>query len=155
MYFLARISAGLALALCPVAATAFDSGGTGYGVSSSEVMPIHDGLVLVKVSSEYSRFETDDPDSPMASATGPCWGTMVIDQGVVSGGGNCHYTDADGDMVAMSWTAQGMSEGRTQGVWEVMGGTGKWANAQGSGTFNGGGQGADYTNIVTGEMTLE
>ena len=141
--------------LMPVSAAAFDAKGTGTGTSMNEAVPIHDGLVLVKVSSMYDGFETDMADNALATAKGPCFGTMIIDKGAVSGGGACNYTDADGEAIVISWTPSGFhDEGRTLGTWEVIGGTGKWMEASGGGDFNAGGEGDDYTNIVTGEVNL-
>lgn len=141
--------------LMPVSAAAFDAKGTGTGTSMNEAVPIHDGLVLVKVSSMYDGFETDMADNALATAKGPCFGTMIIDKGAVSGGGACNYTDADGEAIVISWTPSGFNdEGRTLGTWEVIGGTGKWMEASGGGDFNAGGEGDDYTNIVTGEVNL-
>ena len=141
--------------LMPVSAAAFDAKGTGTGTSMNEAVPIHDGLVLVKVSSMYDGFETDMADNALATAKGPCFGTMIIDKGAVSGGGACNYTGADGEAIVISWTPSGFNdEGRTLGTWEVIGGTGKWMEASGGGDFNAGGEGDDYTNIVTGEVNL-
>ena len=141
--------------LMPVSAAAFDAKGTGTGTSMNEAVPIHDGLVLVKVSSMYDGFETDIADNALATAKGPCFGTMIIDKGAVSGGGACNYTDADGEAIVISWTPSGFNdEGRTLGTWEVIGGTGKWTDASGGGDFNAGGEGDDYTNMVTGEVNL-
>ena len=39
--------------LLPVSAAAFDAKGTGTGTSMNEAVPIHKGLVLVKLSSIY------------------------------------------------------------------------------------------------------
>tara|TARA_R110002072_G_scaffold269027_1_gene428134 strand:+ start:7916 stop:8200 length:285 start_codon:yes stop_codon:yes gene_type:complete len=82
--------------LLPVSAAAFDAKGTGTGTSMNEAVPIHDGLVLVKINSMYDGFETDMADNALATAKGPCFGTMIIDKGAVSGSGACNYTDADG-----------------------------------------------------------
>ena len=141
--------------LLPVSAAAFDAKGTGSGTNMNEVMPIHDGLVVVKVNSIYKGFDTYVADNALATAKGPCYGTMIIDKGSVSGGGACNYTDADGDAVVISWTPSGFGdEGRTIGTWQLIGGTGKWMGASGGGDFNAGGDGDGYTNMVTGEITL-
>ena len=81
--------ASLVALLLPMSAAAFDAKATGTGTSMNEAMPIHDGLVVVKVSSVYDGFETDMADNALATAKGPCFGTMIIDKGAVSGGGAC------------------------------------------------------------------
>lgn len=147
--------ATLTALLLPVSAGAFDAKGIGIGTSMNKAMPIHDSLVVVKVSSIYDGFKTETAANALATAKGPCYGTMIIDHGAVSGGGACNYTDADGDAVVMRWNASGINdEGRTICTWELIGGTGKWMVASGSGDFNAGGDGDDYTNKVTGEVTL-
>ena len=147
--------ATLAALILPVSAAAFDAKGTGTGTSMNEAIPIHDGLVVVKVSSNYDGFETSAADNALATAKGPCFGTMIIDKGAVSGGGACNYTDDDDDAIVMRWTPTGFNdEGRTLGTWELIGGTGKWMGASGNGEFNAGGDGDAYTNMVTGEVTM-
>jgi len=137
-------------------ADTFDATGTGQGTSNSEPMPLADALVVVHAVSEYTGFEMANPGSPMASATGPCFGSVVINAGRVTGGGHCAYTDGDGDSWVAQWTADGMSEdGRTQGDWQIVGGTGKWQGASGGGRFDAGTDAAGtYTNNVTGSITM-
>jgi len=149
----AAAMAGLAAG---AAAETFDAAATGQGSSTSETMPLAEGLVVVDVASEYSDFQTGDPDSPMASASGPCFGAMLIDAGRVSGGGYCNYTDGDGDSWVVEWTAEAIDQdGRTQGGWRIVGGTGKWDGAAGGGRFDSGEDAAGtYTNNVTGAVTL-
>ncbi|MCC1493822.1 hypothetical protein [Cognatishimia sp. F0-27] len=147
--------AALAALILPFPALAFDANGTGHGTSMNEAMPVHEGLVVVKVASSYTGFDTDDPNNMLATANGPCYGTMIIDKGAVTGGGACDYTDADGDRIVMRWTPTGFDpEGRTVGNWALIGGTGKWMNASGEGAFNAGGDGDAYTNRVTGSVNM-
>lgn len=129
---------------------------TGIGTSANEAMPLADGLILVKATSNYERFETDNPDNPFASATGPCFGSMVVKAGVPSGGGHCHYTDADGGMVVVKWTAEALTDtGMTQGTWMIEGGTARWAEITGGGTFLAGTNAAgQYSNAITGELSV-
>ncbi|MGR3465033.1 hypothetical protein [Limimaricola sp.] len=129
--------------------------GVGKGTPNSMQMPVSEDLVVIHNQVEYDGFETTDPDSPFASLTGPCFGAALVEAGTVSGSGYCHYSDADGDMALMEWTVTGMGEeGRITGDWMVRGGTGKWAGASGGGSFDAGGEGAEYTNMVTGEVTM-
>ncbi|WP_343115717.1 hypothetical protein [Ostreiculturibacter nitratireducens] len=140
----------------PAVAETYDAGGTGHGTAMNEAMPVSEDLVVIHAVSQYDRFDTTDPDSPMSSLKGPCFGSLVIKAGQVSGDGNCHYADKDGDMVIMAWTAEGLSDdGRTMGSWSVVGGSGKWAEASGGGGFLAGEDAAGvYTNEITGEVML-
>lgn len=150
--------AALAVALCaftPALSETMSITGMGHGTASSTPMPVSDSLIMVDVGSTYEGFETDDPMNPFASAAGPCFGSLLIDKGAVSGEGLCRYTDGDDEVAVVKWTATGMSaEGRTQGDWEILGGTGKWASMTGSGSFDAGGDGDAYTNNITGEVTM-
>jgi hypothetical protein len=119
-------------------------------------MPVAEGFVVIRTATTYTGFDTDDPANPMAGLSGPCFGAVVVRAGEVSGGGVCHYTDGDGDVAVMDWAADGLSaEGRTEGDWSLVGGSGKWAEAAGAGRFDAGTDAAGaYTNTVTGEFTL-
>lgn len=156
--FLKSIIAAAAVAGLAAAAGAdtFDAAGTGQGSASSQAMPVADGLVVIHAVTDYTGFETADPDSPMATASGPCFGAVVVDGGRVSGGGDCVYTDADGDAWVTEWSADGIGDdGRTQGSWRIVGGTGKWDGATGGGRFDAGEDAAGaYTNNVTGAVSM-
>ncbi|SDZ43218.1 hypothetical protein SAMN05444004_11466 [Jannaschia faecimaris] len=146
----------LILLAAPAIAGSIDVSGTGHGTATNTAMPVSEDLVVVHANTEYTGFEGDNPDNPMTSFKGPCFGSILIKAGVVSGGGNCQYTDGDGEMAVVTWNADGMSaEGRTQGTWEIVGGSGKWAAANGGGRFDAGtdDQGG-YTNKVTGEINM-
>ena len=154
-YFPVSIAALMSLAV-PAVAGSIDVSGTGHGTATSTPMSVSDNLVVVHATTEYTGFDGENPDNPMTSFKGPCFGSVLIKAGVVSGGGNCQYTDGDGEMAVVSWTADGMSaDGRTQGNWEIVGGSGKWAAATGGGRFDAGtdDQGV-YTNKVTGEVSM-
>ncbi|MCG6882868.1 MAG: hypothetical protein LJE62_03830 [Silicimonas sp.] len=149
-------TAALCLLAAPALADTYDVSGTGQGKATSTPMPISDDLVVVHATTEYTGFE-GAADNPMATLKGPCFGSVLVDKGNVSGGGHCQYTDADGEMAVISWEANGMSaEGRTMGSWALAGGSGKWATATGGGSFDAGTDAAGtYTNKVTGEVTLD
>ena len=111
--------------------------GTGYGTTENTVHMVADGHMLMELKTAYSGFEIDDPDNPMNGMTGPCFGAMEVKGAAVTGGGRCLYTDADGDMVSMQWTPEAMAaDGAVTGSWSVSGGTGKWMDASGEGTFS-------------------
>jgi hypothetical protein len=154
-----RITAATAMLIAlagGATAQGMDAAGTGRGHSDSEVMPLSDGLVMVFASSRYDSFETAVAENPMAGLSGPCKGTVLIRGAEITGSGLCHYADAEGDAMVIGWQPDGMSEaGRTLGEWRIEGGTGKYANAKGGGRFDAGGEGADYSNKVTGEISLD
>lgn len=149
------VAAALVFLASPGLAETVSAKGVAHGRSSTQVLPVSEGLVAVHVSTMYKRFETEAANSPFATATGPCFGAILIDNGAVSGEGLCTYTDGDGERVVVLWTATGISaEGRTLGEWMIKGGTGKWASLTGGGTFDAGGEGDAYTNTIAGEMTM-
>jgi hypothetical protein len=155
MYFIRfhALAAAFFVIATPTLSETVTAAGVGHGASTATPMPVSDGLVIVHATSMYESFETEDPMNPFASAKGPCFGAILIDKGEVSGDGLCHYTDGDGDVAVVKWIAKAINaEGRTQGDWMVMGGTGKWASITGAGAFDAGGD--PYTNRISGEMTL-
>ncbi len=156
MTFRSSLAAAAIVALATGAgAGTFDAGGIGQGTSSSEAKPLAEGLVVVHTVSEFTGFDTGE-DNPMAATSGPCYGSLLINAGRVSGGGHCAYTDGDGDSWVVQWTADGMSaDGRTQGTWQVVAGTGKWEGATGGGRFDAGTDAAGtYTNNISGAMSM-
>ena len=113
--------------------------------------------MLVDMNTKYSGFELDDPDNPMNGMSGPCFGAMEVKEGTVSGGGRCLYTDADGDMVTMQYVTERIGEdGAVIGVWSMSGGTGKWNEAVGGGSFSSltDSETGENANIVTGSAML-
>ncbi|MBJ3762736.1 hypothetical protein ILP92_08265 [Maribius pontilimi] len=146
------LAAGL-LAAAPLAA--MEVTGTGHGTSDNQPMPLTEDIVAVQVASTYERFDSDDPDNPLVGLSGPCWGSMLMNAGAVSGSGLCRYSDEDGGEAVLSWTAEAVENGRTQGSWEVVGGTGSWEGVTGGGSFDAGTDDAGaYTNNVIGELTM-
>ncbi len=137
----------------PAFAETVDATGTGYGKSNNTIMPVSQSLMIIQASTDYERFDTAE-GNPMAGFNGPCFGSIMVNSGAVTGGGSCYYTDADGEVAIVRWNADGMSaDGRTQGSWSVIGGTGKWLGASGGGRFDAGeNEATGYTNNVTGEI---
>ena len=154
MRFTALAAAFVLFVSPPALAETIDVTGVGHGNTTATAMPVSDGLVVVHATSTYDRFVSEDDNNPFAPAAGPCFGAILIDKGAVSGEGLCHYTDGDGEQAVVKWIAKGLSaEGRTQGDWMILGGTGKWASMSGGGTFDAGGDGDAYTNNITGQVT--
>lgn len=75
----------------------------------------------------------DDPANPLRLASMTCSGTAVVrkDQTEVRSAGTCDSVDRDGD-VAFYWWRHDEKAG---GHWGFLGGTGKWANVEGGGTY--------------------
>lgn len=147
------LAACLATSGTAALAGSIDASGVGKGSNESEIMPVSDGLVVVRSNTTYVGFDDTGAGNPLAGATGNCWGSLMIKAGAVSGGGLCNYTDGDGDKAVMSWSSEKITpEGRNQGTWSVEGGTGKWAAASGGGAFDAGETDGVYTNKVSGEM---
>mgnify|MGYP006303926459 CR=1 FL=1 len=141
----------IAAACCIAAGTAALPGeiatsGMGKGMSKNTPHALGEAHILVQMHTEYEDFTFEAEGHPMTGMSGPCFGAIEIKAGAVSGGGKCLYTDAEGEMVAMDWTAGAMDpSGVMTGTWAVSGGTGKWMAASGEGTFS------SMTNQETGE----
>jgi hypothetical protein len=153
-----RLASFLTAAALTAAATSgwagtMDASGTGHGSSMATPMPVAEGVVMINAQTMYERF---DGAGPLSTAKGPCFGTVLINKGAVSGQGLCHYTVEGGDVAMIEWVAGGVTpDGRTTGTWTVLGGSGAWDGATGGGTFNAGTDAAGaYTNTVTGEITM-
>ena len=129
---------------------------TGLGTAESEYFPISESLLLINARTVYTDFVSEDMNNPLLNATGVCTGAIVIDAGTVSGGGFCNYTDASSEQFVISWSADEVTaEGRTLGEWRVVGGTGPWAEASGSGRFDAGTDAdGNYTNNTTGDIMM-
>ncbi len=155
-----RFTHGLAIAAMlagtTVGAETHDVTGIGMGTVLSKVTEISPSLTMVEAHTDYTGFEGGQGDNPMASATGPCVGTVLVNAGSPSGTGLCNFTDKDGDKLVVAWTARAMSQdGRMQGTWTVEGGSGKWDRATGGGAFNSGVDATGkYTNMISGAAVL-
>jgi hypothetical protein len=75
----------------------------------------------------------DDPANPLRLASMSCSGTAIVrkDQTEARSAGTCDSVDRDGD-VAFYWWRHDEKNG---GHWGFLGGTGKWANVEGGGTY--------------------
>ncbi len=76
---------------------------------------------------------TDDPTNPLRLASMTCSGIAVVrnDGTEVRSAGTCDSVDPDGD-VAFYWWRHDEASG---GHWGLLGGTGKWVNVEGGGTY--------------------
>ena len=73
---------------------------------------------------------TTDPGSPLNRASGDCDGACVAAaDGNATCMGSCTWLDSEGDVAFFTWN------GATEGSWSLKGGTGKYAEASGEGTW--------------------
>lgn len=81
-----------------------------------------------------SVFVSENPKSSYHMAAGECGGTLVTtSDGKSRGAGNCTRVDKDGDAYHEEWSMEPSTE--WIGTWRLLGGTGKYANASGTGTW--------------------
>ncbi len=75
----------------------------------------------------------DDPSNPLRLASMTCSGTTVDtkDGKPIRSAGTCDSVDAQGDVAFYWWRSDSKNGGR----WGFLGGTGKWANVEGGGTY--------------------
>jgi hypothetical protein len=108
---------------------------SGYDVlvtQSAETEDLGGGHQLVVVR-QSSVVITDDKNSMLNQTTGECHGSILMTpDGSVKGSGHCGRQDADGDTYSLEWS---LAPGAERGQWKLLAGTGKFANASGSGWF--------------------
>ena len=122
------------LAATPVLADTYDGSGTGTGQSVTEIIEVAPGHMVMNARTDYAKFDFGD-GNPMSAMAGPCFGSFEVNMGVTTGGGKC-VLSGGGDTAVLQWTAEAVDEkGGLHGAWSVRGGTGKWAEASGGGTF--------------------
>ena len=75
---------------------------------------------------------TDDASSPLHLVGMSCAGSTVVgdDGNSSSGGGHCVIVDQAGEIIWAWWLGE-----QNGGTWGFLGGTGKFAGAQGNGTW--------------------
>lgn len=136
-------------------ADSYDISGSTVGTSNSKYVPMGETHIYVDLNSKYTL---PDNGTPMAGMAGECMGYMQIAVGSgAQGSGMCVWTDGEGDTWFGPWDVKGMGADRaTQGTWYVSGGTGKFANATGGGTFSSvtDPQSGDSALDVSGSVTL-
>jgi len=140
-----------------VAETTWNQPGKGTGVTKASTVEIAEGHSLMQISSTYDTVEMQDASHPMHGAAGPCFGSVEISGTAVSGSGVCAFTDSGGDKVVLHWTADAMeASGAMAGNWTLTGGTGKWAEAEGGGTYSSLADPASgtFVNTITSKLTL-
>ena len=119
----------------------------GHGVSAQEVKASGVNMFVPKVAESFPLADgttanrmtftgfirTDDPANPLGLASMTCSGTSIVrkDQTEVRSAGTCDSVDKDGDVAFYWWR----HDEKTGGHWGFLGGTGKWTNVEGGGTY--------------------
>lgn len=156
-FLVPAVAACVALSTSALAEQSYSNDGVGTAMSKSMVHMIGEGHMVMQIHSTYSNLATSDASNPLNGATGPCFGSVEIKAGALTGGGHCVYTDTQGDMAVLTWSAQQLGQGGSNmGAWQLMGGSGKYAGASGGGQYDAATNpdtGAQ-TNTVTGSITL-
>jgi hypothetical protein len=88
-----------------------------------------DGSTYMHLSDSHV-LRTGTPGDPFDKATMNCAGScLVAESGDGTCLGSCSGRDRDGELFLFTW------DGFVGGGWELTGGTGKWADSKGSGTW--------------------
>ena len=140
------------------AAETYDAGGVGKGTNQTTIEVVSEGHVLMHTVSAYESVVTTDASSPYNGMTGKCWGAVEIKVPGASGGGNCAFVNAAGEKNFTAWTVKGLGkDGALVGTWTAVGGTGKYQNASGGGTFSSLADrtGGTFVNKIEGALILK
>ncbi|HEX2798664.1 MAG TPA: hypothetical protein VHQ44_03235 [Thermoanaerobaculia bacterium] len=124
---------GLSLVASPLSAQDVKASGTNMFVPKVvETFSLADGSTVSRMF--FPGFITaDDPSNPLRLASMTCSGTAIAtkDGKPIRSAGSCDSVDKQGDVAFYWWRADDKNGGR----WGFMGGTGKWANVEGGGTY--------------------
>lgn len=131
----AAVLAALSLGAPAGAVSRLPVDGTASGTDAYELHPVHAGLTSMIGSSNVAAYEPKGPGDPFVGLHGSCFGAMDLLQNRMSGGRYCSLTDGRGEAVALRWTALAPVARGYRGKWELLGGSGWWGDATGSGTF--------------------
>jgi hypothetical protein len=134
---------GSLLLLVPAAtAVAGEASGHNLVVASQPMVTEMAGGVTYASLTSRQVCGTDDPDHPLNRASGECAGACVTGaDGDTACMGSCTWVDHDGDVAFFTWT------GADEGTWTLAGGTGKYSEASGEGTWK---ADAVYAGGITG-----
>ncbi len=129
-----RLSA-IALFLASTAdAETYEVRTVGYGSSNDFFEALSGSLQVYKSDFTYERYENAE-DSRLKIASGRCFGSFVIIKGEPNGGGNCVFTDVNGDKVLQEWRLDEVGLGIGHGTYHLIGGTGAHAGISGRGFY--------------------
>ena len=127
-FALAAPVAGWAASILPV-------DGTASGTDRFIIRPVMQGLTSIVGGADVVEFVSKGPGNPFAGIHGPCFGAMELERNRLSGTGYCSFTDGRGEALALRWRALAPVARGYRGTWEVLGGSGWWADTRGSGTY--------------------
>ncbi|WP_049645070.1 hypothetical protein [Candidatus Rhodobacter oscarellae] len=137
MKFFIYVTLLFASASISYAGQVLDVSSVGTGMQKTQAHVIGEGHVILQALTEYQAFESADPNSPLSSLSGDCFGAIEIVVNQATGGGNCIFGDGDGNATATSWSVTGFgANGSLMGTWSYVGGTGTFTGITGGGTFD-------------------
>jgi hypothetical protein len=127
------VLAGLAVGAPTASAQEIQGAGVNvFEVKINESFDLADGTAANRMS--FNGFiKADNPTNPLGLSSMTCTGTVIMrkDQTEVRSAGTCDSVDKDGDVAFYWWRNDEKSGGR----WGFLGGTGKWTNVEGGGTY--------------------
>lgn len=127
------VCVGMFLVAAPLSAQEVKGSGTNmFAPKVVESFSLPDGTTANRIF--FPGFITaDDPSSPLRLASMTCAGTTITtkDGKPIRSAGTCDSVDAQGDVAFYWWRSDEKSGGR----WGFLGGTGKWTNVEGGGTY--------------------
>ncbi len=106
----------------------------GYGQSNDYFEALAGNLQVYKSDFTYDRYEYAD-DARLKIASGRCFGSFTIINGEPNGGGNCVFTDVNGDKVLQAWNLDEVALGVGHGTYHLIGGTGAHEGISGRGYY--------------------
>lgn len=106
----------------------------GYGQSNDYFEALAGNLQVYKSDFTYDRYEYAD-DARLKIASGRCFGSFIIINGEPNGGGNCVFTDVNGDKVLQAWNLDEVALGVGHGTYYLIGGTGAHEGISGRGYY--------------------
>ena len=128
------VCVGLTLVASPLSAQEVKASGSNVFLAPKvvETFTLADGSIVNRV--QQSGFlMADDPANPLRLASMTCAGTVVAakDGKPIRSAGTCDTVDKQGDVAFYWWRSDEKNGGR----WGFLGGTGKWVNVEGGGTY--------------------
>ena len=154
----AAIFGCLCTGLAAQAADTFKADGC-YGAyyEQLEVLQIADNHLFLTARAFGTGYVTEDRDSPMFGAAGPCLIYNEIIDGKPNGAARCVRTDVGGDKLLIKGQVLGCDNGSPLcGTWELEGLTGKWIGANGGGKWwDVGSKDEHYILCFDGSVTMQ
>lgn len=150
--FAAATTAALMGLAGQAAAADYSTDGRTYFTQKADVFALPTGETVIQFTWNGVHM-ADDPSYPSNGAAQDCAGTVWIGaDGAMTARGACTLTDKEGDVEALTFGGD-----HTGGTFTVTGGTGKYAGASGSGSYQPATMVADDRGILawSAAITLE